>query len=53
MGKVTESTPRADIMLGYLVKPSSFMPNGMDLSDITGWFASHYGAGGTGAVSST
>ncbi len=38
MGKVTESTPRYDIMNTYLIKPVSFMPNGMDLPDITTWY---------------
>jgi hypothetical protein len=44
MGKVTDNTPRSDILQGYIVKPSTFMPNGMDLSDITSWFGSQYGA---------
>lgn len=38
-GKVTESTPRSDIMSTYLIKPTTFMPNNMDLTDITNWYA--------------
>jgi penicillin-binding protein 1A len=38
--KVTDATPRSDIMSTYLIKPSTFMPNGMDLKDITNWYAS-------------
>lgn len=34
MGKVSEVTPQEDIIKGYLFKPSTFMPNGMDLDDI-------------------
>jgi hypothetical protein len=37
MGKVTESTPRYDILNTYIVRPLSFMPNGMDIPDITKW----------------
>lgn len=49
-GKVTDSTPRYDILSTYLIKPSTFMPNGMDLPDITNWFASRVGTGGSGAA---
>ncbi|MBP6086540.1 hypothetical protein KA478_05220 [Patescibacteria group bacterium] len=48
MGKITDMTPRYDIISTYLIKPYTFMPNDMDLSDIKNWFASHMG---TGAVS--
>lgn len=37
MGKVSDITPAEDIIKGYLLKPSTFMPNGMDLDDITEW----------------
>lgn len=47
---MTESTPRYDIMNTYLIKPITFMPNGMDLSDITKWFADKVAAGASGAV---
>ena len=50
LGKVTESTPRYDIMNTYLIKPITFMPNGMDLSDITKWFADKVAASASGAV---
>ena len=36
--KVTDTTPRTDILSTYLIKPSTFMPNGMDLTDITNWY---------------
>lgn len=36
MGKVSDVTPREDIIFGYLVRPSTFMPNNMDLDDIAG-----------------
>ena len=34
MGKVSDVTPREDIINGYILKPVSFMPNNMDLDDI-------------------
>ncbi len=43
MGKVTEMTPRYDILDTYIVKPVSFMPNQMDLQDIINRFASSVG----------
>ena len=51
MGKVTEMTPRFDILDTYIVKPTSFMPNQMDLQDIINWFVNNVGTGaGTGVV---
>jgi penicillin-binding protein 1A len=38
MGKVTDATPRYDIISTYLINPSTFMPNNMDLNDITNRF---------------
>lgn len=38
MGKVSDVTPREDIINGYLIRPSTFMPNNMDLDDITQWW---------------
>jgi hypothetical protein len=35
MGKKTDLTPVSDIATVYLIKPSTFMPNNMDLNDIT------------------
>ncbi|MBP6909988.1 hypothetical protein KBC03_00055 [Patescibacteria group bacterium] len=34
MGKISDVTPQAEIINGYLFKPTSFMPNNMDLDDI-------------------
>lgn len=50
MGKVTENTPRYDIMSTYLIKPISFMPNGMDVNDIAKWFADKVAAAASGAT---
>lgn len=50
-GKVTESTPRTDIMSTYLIKPASFMPNNMDLQDITNWYATQVWTGSQGTWS--
>ncbi|MEI7477949.1 MAG: hypothetical protein WCJ81_05700 [bacterium] len=47
MGKVTDATPRSDVISTYIVKPESFMPNGMDLADITTWFTSLLATGAT------
>lgn len=47
MGKITEMTPRYDILDTYIVKPVSFMPNDMDLQDITNWFAAQMSSGVT------
>ncbi len=38
MGKISDVTPREDIVKGYLIKPTSFMPNNMDVDDITNWW---------------
>lgn len=43
--KVTDATPRTDILSTYLIKPSTFMPNGMDLTDITNWYSTQAGTG--------
>jgi Penicillin binding protein transpeptidase domain len=45
MGKVTESTPRYDILNTYIVRPLSFMPNGMDIPDITKWLTAQVWTG--------
>ena len=53
MGKVTDMTPRYDILDTYIIKPVSFMPNQMDLQDIINWFATSVGTGSTsGGVAS-
>jgi len=35
---VSSLTPPQDIKDGYLIAPSSFMPDNMDLQEITDWF---------------
>lgn len=47
MGKVTDATPRYDIISTYLITPSTFMPNNMDLNDITNWFTSKLNGSGS------
>lgn len=37
MGKVSDVTPREDIINWYIFRPSTFMPNNMDLDDIANW----------------
>lgn len=46
MGKISDVTPREDIINGYLLKPSTFMPNNMDLDDIGNWWRGKAGATG-------
>ena len=37
-GQLSPYPPPEDTKNGYLIKPTSFMPNGMDLSEITQWW---------------
>jgi hypothetical protein len=34
MGKKTDATPYKDIMTAYIIVPTTFMPNKLDLNDI-------------------
>lgn len=52
MGKISDVTPQADIINGYLFKPTSFMPNNMDLDDINNWRKQKAGMG-TGTTATT
>lgn len=41
-GKASPLTPAENILKGYLISPSSFMPNNMDLEDIREWNKASY-----------